>query len=232
MKKIVFIFLFLLSTWCNINAQTSLGKIIQITGDVDLTDIVSNTGFIPRIGTDIDKFHKIRTGKNSFVEILLNDGTKVFVREVSVLFITNLKTGENDPPTRIEVLTGKVRINVNRRGNDRSLILQTPTAFAGIPNIETDLGVITCSSETKFVIFQGRADIANSSQNIIKSYTLDKKEETTISRYQPPTEPVIVPPDILNSWLDYYDIEGTKRIIVRAREKEGIIDFILRKRHL
>ena len=144
--------------------------------------------------------------------------------------VANLRITKDDQPTRINVLTGKVRINVNRPVEGRTLIVETSTAIAGVPSIETDFGIISTRYETRAVVFNGRLDIANSNRMIMKSYTLMKKEESVIQMDMPPTEPLALPPNILDEWIDYYEIVGGDRIAVRGKTDDGIIGHILRKR--
>ncbi len=230
MKKIIFVLLFIMIICLDVRAEEYLGKIIEINGNIDLTYVSTGERFIPYVGTKITKYHKIRTAKKSFVEILLNDGTKIFLRELSVLKITSLKLNQKDKPTSVEVLTGKVRINVNKPSSGRTLILRTPTAIAGVSSTDTDFGVITSKYETKVAVFDGHVDIANSNRSIIKSYRIMKKEESFIQLNKPPTEPVTLPSEILNYWLDYYKIISRNRIVIKDRREDGIIGHILRKR--
>lgn len=235
MKRCYLILLSLIISSASITAlkaETELGKIIQLMGDVDITDTPTNRTFAPSVGTEISKYQKIRTGVNSFAEILLNDGNKVFIREASVVYISGLKLRDKDAPGKIEVLTGKVKININRPQLGRTLIIETSTAIIGILDEVTDIAIISSIYETKVVIYEGKADVANIKSEIIKSYTLMKKEEASIKLDSPPSEPVVLPAEILNSWLDYYDIIDSKRIIIRGNKEDSLIDYILRKRDL
>lgn len=212
----------------SLSAEESLGKVVSILGDVDITSISSGKKFTPRVGTLIGNDYKIRTGKRSYMEILLNDGTKIFVKEITVLNINSLKLVESDPPTRLKMLTGKLRITVKKTFRDRSLMLGTPTAIAGVRG--TDFGAIATRNETKLVVFEGRVEVANAERNIIKSYVVNEREEVSIKKDQPPTEPKVVPQNILKKWFEYYDVDERNRIIIRREREGGIIDGILRKK--
>ena len=230
MKKKGFVFIISLFISTNAGAKTYIGKISQIKGNIDLTYISTGERFNAYVGTQINSQHKIRTGRKSSVEILLNNGTKIFLKEISVLNISSCKLKQKDPPTRIQLLTGKVRMNISKPMPGRNMILQTPTAFVGASTIATDFAVITSKVETKAVVFNGQLDLASSNSNIIKSYRLRRREEASIKKNFPPDKPVILPSEILDSWFDYYEIIDRKRIIVKSRKEDGIIGHILRKR--
>ncbi len=230
MKKIIHILVIIIIFYLPVDANfRGLGKIIQVTGDVDLTGAKSGIRIEPGIGSMVPADYKIRTGSKSYIEILLNDNTKIFMRELSVMQISNLRSQIQDPPTGIRLYTGKVRIYINKQLKGRNLILKTNAAMIGVKDYETDLSVITTDYETKVSVLEGKADIASSNRDIIKSYELNKKEEASIKLNGAPSEPVILPLEILDSWLDYYIIDK-KRILVKGRQEGGIIDYILRKR--
>jgi len=228
MKKFLIPLIIFIFSYSNGNAENNLGKIIQIIGDTDITSLSFGRKFIPKTGVSITRDYRIRTGKRSFLQILLNNGTKLFIRELSVLNILNIKSEENEPPTKIRVLTGKIRVIVKRNFKSRTLILRTPTALIGVSG--TDFGIITSKDETKVVVFEGNVEIASYNREIIKSYKLKGKEESSIKLNKPPEEPSILPSEIISSWFDYYDVIDKKRIIIRGKIEEGIIDKLLRKK--
>ena len=208
-------------------AKENLGKIIHLIGDVDVTSLSTGSRFTPQIGTMVQRDHKIRTGKKSFVEILLRNGTKIFLKEISVLNISSIRLSEADKPTRLKMLTGKIRVMAKKIFTDRTLILKTPTAVAGIRG--TDFGAIASKYETKVVVFNGTVEVANSSKDVIKSYVLTDREEVSVKENRPPTKPRVVPSEILRSWFDLYEIDERNKIIIRREKDGGIIDRILRK---
>jgi len=211
-----------------LTAQDELGKVVSTIGDVDVTAISTGNKFTPRVGTPILNDYKIRTGKRSYMEILLIDGTKIFVKEVTVLNISGLKMKETDPPTKLSMLTGKMRITLKKTFRDRSLVLKTPTAIAGVRG--TDFGAIASRDETKLVVFEGKVEVANAEKDIIKSYIVKEREEVSVKKDLVPTEPRVVPQNILQKWFEYYDIDERSRIIIRKDTEGGIIDKMLRKR--
>ncbi|MDY6970199.1 MAG: FecR family protein [Spirochaetota bacterium] len=230
MNRILFSLFFVALTIVPSYVSAELGKVIQIVGDVDITSLSTGRRFIPVVGDSIVQDHKIRTGKNSFIEILLNDGTKIYIREVTVLSITKLKLEEADAPGRIRVLTGKVRITIKNIFESRILILKTPTAIIGVSG--TDFGVITSRDETKVVVFDGEIELASSNRNVIKSLKLRSKEEVTIKKNRAPSKPVTVPPDLIKTWFNNYEVVDRKKIVFKGKKESGIIDLILRKKKL
>lgn len=228
MKKILVVTLILLAGATRAPAQQNIGRILSIVGDVDITSISGGAKFVPQVGAMITDDHRIRTGGRSYVEVLLNDGSKLFIREVTVVNLSGLKMIEADPPTRIQVVTGKLRITMKKTFRSRSLLLRTPTAVAGVRG--TDFGVVVGGLETKLVVFEGEVEVASSNQDVIKAYMVKEREEVSVKKDEPPTAPRVVPNEILNSWFDYYEVDQRSRIIIRNKGDEGLLDGILRKK--
>ncbi len=228
MKKMLVLTMSILAGALPAAAQQNIGKIVSIVGDVDITSIAGGGKFVPQMGDMVTDDHRIRTGNRSYAELLLGDGSKLFVREVTVLNLSGLKMAEADPPTRIQVITGKLRITMKKTFRSRSLVLRTPTAVAGVRG--TDFGVVAGRQETKLVVFEGQVEVASSNQDLIKAYVVKEREEVSVKKDAPPTAPRIVPAEILKSWLDYYDIDERSRIIIRNKRDEGLLDGILKKK--
>ena len=149
-----------------------VGEILELSGDVDITSMKTGKRIIPEEGTVIDGNDKIRTGRKSFVSIVLNDGSKLFIREISVLYVQDIKLKLTDQPTRIQIITGKLRVIAAKTMKGNSVVVYTPTAIAGVRG--TDFGIIATQLETRVVIFQGKVEVANKDKNILKSYILSE----------------------------------------------------------
>ena len=205
-----------------------VGKILELSGDIDITSMKTGKRIIPEEGTVIDGNDKIRTGRKSFVSIVLNDGSKLFIREISVLYVQDIKLKLTDQPTRIQIITGKLRVIAAKTMKGNSLVVYTPTAIAGVRG--TDFGIIATQLETRVVIFQGNVEVANKDKNILKSYILKDREETKVTYQQPPEAPVVVPDYILSKWFDTYSIDEKKNIIIKRKQEDGLLDRLLRKK--
>jgi hypothetical protein len=229
MMRSIIIPVMLLITTAVAYSETNVGKIIQAANDVDITSLTTGQKFLPEIGFYVNTDHKIRTGKRSYVEILLNNGTRVQMKEVSVMNVASLKTRDSEQPTRIRLLTGAVRISLKKLFRDgHALILKTPTAIAGVRG--TDFGAIASLVETKVIVFDGLVDIASSDNTILNSFQLKAKEESDIKKGQAPTRPREVPDNLMDSWFDHYEIDEHNNIIRKKTGSGGFIDNILRKR--
>jgi hypothetical protein len=211
------------------HAVEPVGKILQLINDVDVTSLSTGEKITPQAGFVINTDHKIRTGKRSYAEILLNNGTRIQMRDISVLNVASLKGDTSDDPTRLRLLTGKLRVTVKKVfSKGHTLILKTPTAIAGIRG--TDFGVIATINETKIIVFTGKIDVASSNEKIIKSYQLRDREETDVKKDAPPLQPRSVPEQVINTWFERYDIDEKNQIIDKTKPNEGLLDKILRKR--
>lgn len=205
-----------------------VGKILELSGDIDITSMKTGKRIIPEEGTVIDGNDKIRTGRKSFVSIVLNDGSKLFIREISVLYVHDIKLNLTDQPTRIQIITGKLRVIAAKTMKGNSVVVYTPTAIAGVRG--TDFGIIATQLETRVVIFQGKVEVANKDKNILKSYILKDREETKVTYQQPPEAPVVVPDYILSKWFDTYSIDEKKNIIIKRKQDDSLLDQLLRKK--
>lgn len=210
----------------SLHARKKIGEIIQFKGDVDITSLTTGKRIRPELRTKIYSDYRIRTGKRSFTEILLHDGTRVMIRGITVINISHLKLYENQPPTRIKILTGKVRIIAKNKFGARSLTLKTPTAIASVRG--TDFGIIASKNESRIIVFHGVIEVANINRNLIKSFIVMDREEVIIELNKPPVRPRTVPLDIYSAWFNYYDIDDRNRI-VKSKTETGIIDRLLRK---
>jgi len=207
-----------------------VGKILELSGDIDITSMKTGKRIIPEEGTVIDGNDKIRTGRKSFVSIVLNDGSKLFIREISVLYVHDIKLNLTDQPTRIQIITGKLRVIAAKTMKGNSLVVYTPTAIAGVRG--TDFGVIATQLETRVVIFQGKVEVANKDKNILKSYILKDREETKVTYQEPPEAPVVVPDYILSKWFDIYSIDEKTNIIIKRKQDDSLLDQLLRKKDI
>jgi len=205
-----------------------IGKVVQLVGNVDITSMKTGKRTVPDLNTVIYNDDKIRTGKQSFVTILLNDGTKLFVKEISVVNVAGLKLKDTDPPTKVRMLTGKLRLIVKKTFKRGSLVLKTPTAIAGVRG--TDFGVITTRNETRVAVFEGEVEVANVKENILKSYVLKDREEVVVEKNSAPTSPRVVPSNVLSSWFDYYVIDDRRNKIIRRDREDSLFDRLLRKK--
>ncbi|MBP7582444.1 MAG: FecR domain-containing protein [Spirochaetes bacterium] len=229
MKRALIITIVMFSLSLPVYAQQGVGKIIQLVNDVDITSLTTGKRIVPEIGFIVHTDHKIRTGKRSFVEILLDNGTRLQLKDISVLNVSSLKLTKNDEPTRLRLITGKVRVSLKKIYRDgHSLILKTPTAIAGVRG--TDFGVIASQFETKVLVFEGKLDIASSNASILKSQQLGERDECDIVKDREPSNVRKLPSNLVDTWFERYEIDARNRIIRKRAENEGILDDILRKR--
>ncbi len=205
-----------------------VGKVVQLVGNVDIMSMKTGKRTVPEMDTVVHSDDKIRTGKKSLVAILLNDGTRLMIKEVSVVNVAALKLRDTDPPSKIRMLTGKLRLIVKKTFKKSKFVLKTPTAIAGVRG--TDFGAIATRNETRIVVFDGEVEVGNVRDNILKSYVLKEREEVSVKENRPPSSPRVVPSNVLSSWFDYYVIDERKNKIIRKDREDGLIDRLLRKK--
>lgn len=206
-----------------------MGRVVAVTGDADITSVSTGEKFTPTVGSIVKREHRIRTGRRSLLELQLDDGTKIIMREVTVLNVLTIKTRDKEPPTKVRLFTGKARLVTGKLFATRTLVVKTPTAVAGVRG--TDFGVLASALETRIVVFKGTIDVASSAERIIKSYQVEAGEEIRVAKNSPPDIPRKVPDRLFNAWFDSYDIDESGDILRREPDKNpSIIDKLLRKK--
>lgn len=205
-----------------------VGTVIQLGGAVERSSIITGKRFSIKIGSKINYAQRVRLGHDSFIEILLDNGTGIYVRGQAEILIYSIRIKAEDAPTKLKLLYGKSRIVPKSKFNDRSLILTTPTAVITV--VDSSFSVIASEYETKVISLSSKVGIANINPGLKKAYVLEEGEETSVKSDIPPLLPRGVPGNILKFWLDYYTISPDRKYIIRLEQDEGIIDWILRKR--
>ncbi|HOS38586.1 MAG TPA: FecR family protein [Spirochaetota bacterium] len=213
-------------------AAQRMGRIVDITGDADIVSLNTGGKLSPAVGTVIMRDYRVRTGAKSTMEIQLDDGTKVIMRETTVLSVLAVKTREQDPPARIRLLGGTARVISASRFRSRALVVKAPTAIVGIMGGRaTDVGMVASAIDARVVVFKGEIDAASSVERIIKSYAVGKGEEVRIAKNSQPEPPRKVPEKVFNAWFETYYIDENDAIVrIDPNADRSILDSLLRKK--
>ncbi len=205
-----------------------IGKIIQSEGDIERSSITTGRRYPSKIGDSVRYGQRIRVGKDSQLEILLSNGTSLFVLENSLLYLFNIRMKKNDPPTKLKLSYGKIKVTPKRIFYDRSLILTTQTAAISV--VDARFAVVASEYETKVVVYSSKAGIANINPLIKKAFVIIEGEEVSIRKNASPSIPVSIPSGSIRFWLENHDITADLKYITTTIREEGIIDWLLRKR--
>ncbi len=208
--------------------SNEVGKIIQLYGYVERSSIAAGERYKTELGTAVKFGQRLKIGKDSYAEVLLNNGTSIYIKEISSLNFFQVRMKKKDPPTKIKLNYGKIKVTSKKIFNDRSLILTTPTAVLSVA--DANFSVIAGEFETRVLVYTGKVGAANINPGLRKAFVVFNGEEISIRKNAPPSIPISVPESAKKFWFDYYHITGDKRFIVKTPRNEGIIDWILRKR--
>ncbi|MCP4131522.1 MAG: FecR domain-containing protein [bacterium] len=208
--------------------SNNIGEVIQLYGHVERSSLATGKRFDIEIGSIIKKAQKIKTGKDSITEVLLNDGTSVLIKEWSSVNIIDIRGKKEDPPTKIKIDYGKVTILPKKTYDDRTLVLTTPTAI--ISNVIAKFSVIASENETRILVFSNKIGVASSNPALRKAYVIVGKQEGYIRKDKEPEKPVFLPGSVIRDWFEYYEIVNKHRYIIKKYREEGIVDWVLRKR--
>lgn len=212
-----------------------IGRITFIKGEVDLISLKDGSRVKAVKGNAITISHEIRTSIRSFCRVILIDNVKIEIGAFSIVNIRPLfgaldadAEANIDIPMSVRMLAGKIRINMpsGQYSSKKKFILKTPTMIAGVKG--THFAAIATVDDARLVVFEGRVQVANRSPTIRTSYVLKKRQEIRIREGLEPERPQFVPDDLLENYLDNYEITKQQKIRRRIREPNTIIDKMLR----
>ena len=147
MKKLLFIIIILLIFSFNLFG----GKIVFLKGEVQL--LQKDRWVTAEENMEVSDTDQIRTGEQSFVEIILNDGSVLKINQVSVISFDKLVIKEQKRSVMINLLTGKLRAIIKKLTDADEYEFRTPTAVCGVRG--TDFGLESESDVTSLLVFDG-----------------------------------------------------------------------------
>jgi hypothetical protein len=205
-----------------------IGKIIQIEGTIERSSITTGKRYPVKIGGSVRYGQRIKVGKGSLLEILLSNGTSLFIRENSLVYLFNLRMKKNDPPTKLKLAYGKIRVTPKRIFYDRSMILTTQTAAISI--VDAKFAVVASEYETKVLAYSSKVGVANINPAIKRAFVIIEGEEVSIRKNASPSLPLNVPSGAIRFWLENHSVTSDFKYIRKTTREEGFIDWLLRKR--
>lgn len=205
-----------------------IGKVIQLEGIVERSSITSGNRYPIKIGDTVRYAQRIKVGPESLLEILFNNGTSIYIKENSLVYLFNLRVIEKDPPTKLKLAYGKIKVTPKRIFNNRSLILTTQTAVISV--VDARFSAVAGEYETKVLAYSSKVGVANINPHIKRAFVITEGEEVSIRKNAPPSLPRSVPSVIVKFWFDYYNVTSDYKYIIKTEKEEGFIDWLLRKR--
>lgn len=210
--------------------RTLIGRITGITGAVDLVSMNSGKRREAELGDAVYADEQIRTSRNAFARIALFDSSRLEIRSVSVVNIRRLRAIEGIEkkywPVSVRMLSGKIRMKVRTsRYYRKKFYVKTPTLIASVKG--TDFACIATRSTARLAVFEGSVQVGNRSRDYQTAYLLKARQEVTVPANAEPHNLRYLPPEILNNYLDHYEINREQKIKRRIREPVTFIDALL-----
>lgn len=162
------------------------GRVFFIKGDVTVRSDPESDWKALKADDPVQQGNSIRTGSESAVEIVFEDGTFFFQRPETVLDIhtTQTKT-DNSIWQRLILRGGQLLLNIRRiSGQDSRLEIQTPAAVAAARGTDFRVSVDSRENVTSEVL-EGKVDI----QALNRMVALQEGEGTRVDKGKPPLKP-------------------------------------------
>jgi hypothetical protein len=180
------------------------GRVFFIKGDVTVRAAPEDDWKTLRNGDMVQQGNSIRTGFESAVEIIFDDGTSFYQRPDTILdiFTTQIKT-DDSIWQRLILRGGQLLLNIRRiSGKDSRLEIQTPAAVAAARGTDFRVTVDSRHNITSEVL-QGKVDIKAMNQVV----ALNDGEGTRVDKGKPPLKPrKLLPPPFPQDLQTLYQI--------------------------
>jgi len=225
--KVIFTALFLFILLQPIFAG-KLGRFMRVSGEAVKMSIETGEIFDITAGSELFAGQKIKTGENSTVEVLLNDGTGILIKEATSLDFYGILNVRGSPAMILQLRYGKVNISLKNPNNQIPLILKTPAAIAC--NYSADFSAIASEYETRILVYRNRMAMMGTGPQAKKIIMLFPEEEVSVVRGRGTLGPVKTQFEIMSWWLDFYEVVDNHRKIVRKDRDSSYLDWIIRKR--
>jgi hypothetical protein len=146
--------------------ESFVGCIYKFSGNVEVFYPEKNTWEKVKKYISIKEGNKIRTGKNAFCDIVMQDGSTIRLSEKTEIDITSLKLTNKNQNYKFKINFGKILGLMGKlNSKESSIAINTPTAVMAIRG--TDFSVITSTEETNIGLFEGEVNIKTETEEEI-----------------------------------------------------------------
>lgn len=210
MKRVscLLMFFLLIGVVSSYGAETSIGKISEISGTVsyrERNNIPYDAAFKDEV---IAKGSWIKTGPDGWAALMLRDGSKLTLANNTELEITDFLIGNQEKRGLFSITQGKLRASVVKLAGERvDYRVKSPTAVAGIKG--TEFMMMTQGFANVFFGNEGVAEIAGDT-SIAKPLDVDTMVQNT--RGYEPADPVQIDPGtpLSTAKRNFAEITGAK----------------------
>lgn len=223
MKKIIPVILaFLVLSTIQLNAADDvIGKIVMREGVTEKTNLNCQGKECDNLV--IRKGDRIRTGRDSKVQVLLSDGTGIIIYERSDIIFNNVISDGRKKPTDIYAGYGKFKFIQNNNYLETSLVIKTGNSL--VKSVNATFCLIAASKESAIFVYSGEAGFASIESSVSNAYIIKEGEESYIVNGSKPSVPVKVKSSLHGSWLSRRILSKDKKRIIRSRIENGPADW-------
>lgn len=215
--KTYLLFLLVLVPLSISSAQDKAGTVTAIRGKANILRL--EKVLEARVRDDILKVDTVETLKESRIKLLFNDDSLLALGENSRLIVKEYieSTKDKRGQSIYHLLDGKMRAIVGKTRFE----VHTPTAVAAARGTYPIIWVEKIAGEFitgVIVIDDGRigsgVDLRNIIETILGTVIVPPGYISYVREGQPPTDPVMVPPELLNLLIDQTGVEDTLEAIL------------------
>ncbi len=171
---------------------------------------------------------RIRTGGDSMVKVLLNDGTGIVIYERSDIIFNNVMSGNKKKPTDIYIESGKFKFFQENSSLDPTLVIKTANSI--VKTVCATFCLIVSTKESGIFVATGEAGFASAESSITGAYIVKEGEESFIRAGNPPIKPVKVDFEMQGSWLSRMVVSKDRATIKRIDQEGSLIDWPFMKK--
>lgn len=216
-----FILLFFISFCSGVLAPAlEAAEVIGIKGKVEVQFVAEKVWKLARVGTKLAVGDSIRTARNSNADILLEPGTKNYMRiDESTLVVLNSNTpGEID---RFDLSNGKIYANIEQAKAGLTYEVHTPSAVAGVRGTawSVDSGKEMDEAATYEANIYLKTYDANN--NLISEITVPEGFKTFVERFEGPSALIELTTEEMQDWDSVREEVSSRIEEAAARREEG-----------
>ncbi len=203
MKKAILFITIAVLIFSHISVYAATARVEIIIGKAEYRELSSTVWKEVAINTILSENHRIRTGRNSKVILVLEDDSKITLKNLVVMDIKKIKVTPEQKDTSFKIFYGKVKAVVKKlkRGRDTFTIL-TPTAVIGVRGTTFGVSVKT-EDKSKVVVFSGEVEVMNKNKEIEAAPVIVKSFETTIiEKDKAPEKPKPTDIKTFDEWVE------------------------------
>lgn len=198
-----------------------IGKIVLREGITEKTNL--NCRDKKCDSSVIRKGDRIRTGRDSKMQVMLSDGTGIIIYERSDIMFNNVITAGRKKPTDIYAEYGKFKFIQNNSYLETSLVIKTGNSV--VKTVNATFCLIAAGNESAIFVYSGEAGFASIESSISHAYIIKEGEESYIRTGSKPSVPLKVKSRLHGSWLSRRILSRDKKRILNSNIENGPVDW-------